>query len=106
MEKHLSLSDRAIIEKLLAQDFTFAYIARQLKRSSVCISKEVKQHRCFANRYQTTDNDCVHSKAVFETTFVIAQSITGVKTAASYVQRREDSSVSICVANKQISIYF
>lgn len=60
MGKHLSLSDRAIIEKLLAQDYTFAYIARQLGRSSVCISKEVKKHRCFANRYQTTDNDCAH----------------------------------------------
>ena len=30
MGKHLSLSDRAIIEKLLAQDYTFAYIAKQL----------------------------------------------------------------------------
>ena len=32
MGKYLSLSDRAIIEKLLAQDYTFAYIARQLGR--------------------------------------------------------------------------
>lgn len=60
MGKHLSLSDRAIIEKLLAQDFTFAYIGRQLNRSAVCISKEIKKHRCFANRFQVNNNDCTN----------------------------------------------
>ena len=60
MGKHLSLSDRAIIEKLLAQDFTFAYIARKLNRSAVCISKEIRKHRCFVEKFQPSSNDCIH----------------------------------------------
>lgn len=28
MSKHLSLSDRALIVKFIAEDFTFAYIAK------------------------------------------------------------------------------
>ncbi|MDY3304549.1 MAG: helix-turn-helix domain-containing protein [Clostridia bacterium] len=34
MSKHLMLSDRAIIEKYLALDVSFAYIARHLNRSA------------------------------------------------------------------------
>lgn len=47
MSKHLTLSDRAIIEKYLAQDMPFSYIAKRLHRSPSTISREVKNHRCF-----------------------------------------------------------
>lgn len=42
MSKHLTLSDRAIIEKYLAQDMPFSYIAKRLHRSPSTISREVK----------------------------------------------------------------
>ena len=60
MSKHLTLTDRAIIEKHIAQDMSFAYIARCLNRSATTISREVKNHRCFVNGVRYTSNDCVH----------------------------------------------
>lgn len=60
MSKHLTLSDRAIIEKYLALDMPFAYIARQLNRSATTISREVKNHRCFVNGIRYTSNDCAN----------------------------------------------
>jgi len=60
MSKHLTLSDRAIIEKYLAPDMSFAYIARRLNRSATTISREVKNHRCFVYGVRYTSNDCVH----------------------------------------------
>ena len=56
MSKHLTLSDRAIIEKYLAQDMPFSYIAKRLHRSPSTISREVKNHRCFVNGYRYSDN--------------------------------------------------
>lgn len=47
MSKHLSLSDRVIIEKYLTLDMSFAYISRRLSRSATTISREVKSHRHF-----------------------------------------------------------
>ena len=58
MSKHLTLTDRAIIEKHIAQDMSFAYIARCLNRSATTISREVKNHRCFVNGVRYTSNDC------------------------------------------------
>ena len=58
MSKHLTLSDRAIIEKYLAQDMPFSYIAKRLHRSPSTISREVKNHRCFVNGYRYSDNHC------------------------------------------------
>ena len=60
MSKHLSLSDRALIEKFIAEDFTFAYIAKRLCRSPATISREVRLHRCFVERQDVTENDCMH----------------------------------------------
>ena len=60
MSKHLSLSDRALIEKFIAEDFTFAYIAKRLCRSPATISREIKLHRCFVERQEVTENDCIH----------------------------------------------
>lgn len=60
MSKHLTLSDRAIIEKYLAMDMSFSYIAKRLNRSATTISREVKNHRCFVNGVRYTSNDCVH----------------------------------------------
>lgn len=59
MSKHLTLSDRAIIEKYIALDMSFSYIAKQLHRSATTISREVKKHRCFINEGRYTINDCI-----------------------------------------------
>lgn len=58
MSKHLSLSDRILIEKFLAEDFSFAHIARRLHRSAATISREVKLHRCFTDKFEYR-NDCI-----------------------------------------------
>ena len=60
MSKHLSLSDRSLIEKFIAEDFTFAYIAKRLCRSPATISREIRLHRCFVERQEVTENDCIH----------------------------------------------
>lgn len=60
MSKHLTLSDRAIIEKYLAQDMSFAFIAKRLNRSATTISREIRNHRCFVNGIRYTSNDCVN----------------------------------------------
>lgn len=60
MSNHLTLSDRAIIERYIALDMSFAYIARRLNRSATTISREVKNHRCFVNGVRYTSNDCVN----------------------------------------------
>ena len=61
MKKHLTLSERAIIEKCIAQDMSFASIARKLERSPSTISREVLKHRVFVNK-EPPDNsrECVH----------------------------------------------
>ena len=59
MSKHLSLSDRAMIERLLVMDYTFASIAKKLNRSPSTISREVKRYRVFAGRVNpSSKNDC------------------------------------------------
>ena len=60
MSKHMTLSDRAIIERYLAMNMSFAYIAKQLNRSATTISREVKNHRCFVNGVRYTSNDCAN----------------------------------------------
>ena len=60
MSKHLSLSDRALIEKFIAEGFTFAYIAKRLCRSPATISREIRLHRCFVERQEVAENDCMH----------------------------------------------
>lgn len=60
MSKHLSLSDRSLIERMLNLDFTFSYIANKLNRSPSTISREVKKHRVFAGQYNISNKcDCV-----------------------------------------------
>lgn len=59
MSKHLSLSDRAMIERLLVMDYTFASIAKKLNRSASTISREVKRYRVFTGRVNpSAKNDC------------------------------------------------
>lgn len=45
MSKHLTLTDRTIIKRYLAQDMPFSYIAKRLDRSATTISREIKNHR-------------------------------------------------------------
>ena len=59
MSKHLSLSDRTMIERLLVMDYTFAAIAKRLNRSPSTISREVKRYRVFTGRVNpSARNDC------------------------------------------------
>ena len=60
MSKQLSLSERIIIERMLAQNYTFASIARKLERSASTIAREVKNYRCFINPDSHKGNDCIH----------------------------------------------
>ena len=63
MSKHLTLSGRAIIEKYLAPDMPFSYIAKRLHRSPSTISREVKINRCFVNGYRYSDNPCINYRS-------------------------------------------
>lgn len=58
MSKHLSLADRALIERFIAQDFTFTAMAKRLERSPSTISREVKLHRVFADHFQDGAREC------------------------------------------------
>ena len=60
MSKQLSLSERIIIERMLAQNYTFATIARKLERSASTITREVKNYHCFINTDSHKGNDCIH----------------------------------------------
>lgn len=46
-KSHLTLTDRALIEKFIAQGLSFAEIGRRIGRSTSTIAREVKAHRCF-----------------------------------------------------------
>ncbi len=60
MSKHLSLSERAMIERSIIHGESFAAIGRNLNRSASTISREVKNHRVFADRNPAcSGNDCV-----------------------------------------------
>ena len=59
MAKHLSLSERAFIERALVHEKSFAEIAKQLNRSATTISREVKSHRVFVQRFRDDKNDCI-----------------------------------------------
>lgn len=63
MSKHLTLTDRAIIEKYLAQDMSFSFIAKRLNRSATTIFREIKNHRCFVNGFRYTSNDCINYRS-------------------------------------------
>ncbi len=61
MSKHLSLSDRALIERMIHMDFNFAQIAKKLDRTPSTISREIKKHRVFTGPYNVSSRcDCIH----------------------------------------------
>ena len=59
MAKHLSLSERALIERALVLGKSFSEIAASLERSPSTISREVKNHRVFVSRWRDDKNDCL-----------------------------------------------
>ena len=59
MAKHLSLSERAFIERALVHEKPFADIAKALNRSATTISREVRNHRVFVHRWRDDKNDCL-----------------------------------------------
>ena len=59
MAKHLTLSDRIIIERGINNELTFATIARMLDRSPSSISREVKRYRVIIqSNHSLGNNDC------------------------------------------------
>ena len=63
MTKHLSLSDRILIERFVSESYSFAFIARKLSRNPSTISREVKRHRCFVTHCRDGDNDCIRFRS-------------------------------------------
>jgi len=59
MSKHMTMSERALIEKFLAFGFNFSAIAEKLNRSPSTISREVKKYRLFTTRANShSENGC------------------------------------------------
>lgn len=59
MAKHLTLSDRIIIERGINNELTFATIARMLDRSPSSISREVRRYRVIIqSNHSLGNNDC------------------------------------------------
>lgn len=72
MGKHLTLSDRALIERCLVNGYTFAAIARKLNRSPTTISREVKARRVFVNQINSVhDNHLLIMFAAFAAICVV-----------------------------------
>lgn len=65
MSKHMTLTDRTLIERYLALDYSLAYIAHKLKRSQSTISREIKNHRCFTGQFSKRKIDCINRIACF-----------------------------------------
>ena len=60
MSKHLTLSERVLIERYISDSYSFAFIAKRLARSPSTIAREVKRHRCFTGDHRYDDvNDCL-----------------------------------------------
>lgn len=59
--KHLTLSEREIIERLLKEEYSFKAIARELNRDCTTISKEVKNRVIFKKKgsYGRAFNNCL-----------------------------------------------
>ena len=86
MSKHLTLTDRAIIEKYLAQDMSFSFIAKRLNRSATTISCEIKNHRCFVNGFRYTSNDCINYRSCLRRNICDQESNTLVPIVAKHVR--------------------
>lgn len=64
-QKHLTLSDRIIIEKGLDEGKTFAAIATAVGKDPTTISKEVRKHRTLKQRKdKSVIPRCAHEKTV------------------------------------------
>ena len=59
MSTHLSLTDRTVIERLIAMHYSFSYIARELRRSPSTIAREVLKRRTFTSHFRAGSNDCI-----------------------------------------------
>ena len=75
MTRHLSLTDRSLIVRFVAQDFTFAYIARRLHRSPATISREIRIHRCFTDKSDLSSNDCLNYRSCLKQNLCSTKSI-------------------------------
>lgn len=60
MSKHLTFTERTLIERYLALDYSLSYIAHRLHRSASTIIREVKNRRCFVSRFTQRPNDCIY----------------------------------------------
>lgn len=60
MSKHLSFTERVLIERYLAMDYSLSHIAHKLHRSASTIIREVRNRRCFVSRFTQRTNDCVY----------------------------------------------
>lgn len=60
MSTQLTLPERAFIERMIYNDYSFAAIGRSLERSPSTIAREVLHYRCFIRRLPLPgENDCL-----------------------------------------------
>lgn len=60
MAKHMSMSERTMIERGLTLGNSFKVIGKMIGRSPTTVSREVKKHRVFVARDAHPRNDCIH----------------------------------------------
>ena len=60
MSKHLSLSERVMIERGLLLGSSFKVISRMIGRSPTTVSREIRNRRTFVLRNAHKGNDCIH----------------------------------------------
>lgn len=65
MSKHMTLTERTLIERYLVLEYPLAFIARKLSRSQSTISREIKKHRCYSGRFSKAKLDCIYRFSCF-----------------------------------------
>lgn len=103
MPKHLSLSERIIIENMVRQDYSFASISRNLDRSASTIAREVLHYRCFTSRLPLSgENDCIRQASCQRNTLCPDVGIHGC--FASRCKRCPEGIICTSICNSYESI--
>ena len=84
MSKHLSLSERVMIERGLLLGNSFKVIGRMIGRSPTTTSTEVRKRRTFVLRNAHKGNDCIHYHGCLRKNRVRMKPFTPASTVASY----------------------
>ena len=87
MTKHLSQSDRILIEKYLDDDMAFTYISRRIGRSVSTVSREIKAHRPFTGDYdRMSPNGCSQYQSCLRRNLCSTESILTCRNRCKFCQ--------------------